>query len=61
MSQVSRDRATEELMHAGPHAAAPAADDDHFGIQDLGKSAEGVRNITSQLTKLHGYALLVGY
>ena len=59
MSQVSCDRATEELMHARPHTPTPAANDDHFGIQDVSQSAEGMGNITGELTKLHTYALLI--
>ena len=61
MGQVSGDRATEELVHAGPQAAAPAADDDHFGLQDLGESAERVGDIAGKFTKLHRYALLTSY
>jgi hypothetical protein len=48
-------------MHAGPDAAAPAPDDDHFGAENLGQPVECMRNISSQLAELHAYAFLIGY
>lgn len=61
MSEACGDRASEELMHAGSQAAALAADDDHFGIEDIGEPAQGVGDFSGELTELHGYALMVSH
>jgi hypothetical protein len=58
---MGSDRAAKEVMHGGSHAAAPAADDDHFRIEDLGESPKGMCDIPGQLTELHTDAFLVGY
>lgn len=58
---MGSDRAAKDLVHRGSQPAAPATDDDHFRIEDLGESPKGMSDISCKLTELHTYAFLVGY
>jgi hypothetical protein len=58
---MGSNRTAKEVMHGGSQATAPAADDDHFRIEDLGESPKGMCDIPGQFTELHAYAFLVGY
>jgi len=57
---VGGDRAAQEVMHGGSQAATPAADDDHFRIENLSEPAERMCDIPCQLAELNAYAFLVG-
>jgi hypothetical protein len=58
--KVGGDRTAEELVHGGSQAAAPATDDDHFGIEDRCKPSKGMCDVPCQLAEFDAYAFLVG-
>ena len=60
MRQMGGNRAAEKLMHGGSQAAAPAADDDHFCIEDRREPPKGMCDIPCQLAEFNAYAFLVG-
>jgi hypothetical protein len=43
--QLSRHRATKQLLHAGSKTATAAAYDDHFRLEDLGEPPEGMSDV----------------
>jgi hypothetical protein len=61
MGEVNSHRAAEELLHRGPDAPVAAADDDHFGVQEVGEPAQSMRDLARELPELDVYPLLLGY